>query len=243
MARSGLVRIGTSGWMYKHWMGRFYPEKMPGKEQLAFYAERFDTVEINYSFYRLPERSVFESWRERTPPNFLFAVKGSRYLTHRKKLTEPEEPLGRLTSRAAGLGDKLGPILFQFPKSWTANLSRLEEFAQALTPYREQRFAFEFRHQTWLVPETYAILEKLNAALCLPVHPEMPSDVRLTADWTYIRMHNGREGWRFSDEELRTWADRIQGFAEKGADAYIYFNNDPDGHALVDAERLRSMLR
>jgi uncharacterized protein YecE (DUF72 family) len=239
----GAVRIGTSGWIYKHWMGRLYPEKMPGKDQLSFYAERFDTVEINYSLYRLPERTVFESWRERTPPGFLFAVKASRYLTHRKRLTEPEEPLQRLTSRAAGLGEKLGPILFQFQKNWAANLPRLQEFAEALAPYRGQHFAFEFRHQSWLVPETYAILERLNAALCLPVHPEMPIDLRLTADWSYIRMHTGRDGWSFSDEELRGWRKRIGEFVAQEADVYVYFNNDPEGHALVDAERLRAMLR
>src|SRR3712207_1291023 len=127
--------IGTSGWVYKHWMGIFYPTNTPGEQQLAFYARRFPTVEVNFSFYRLPERSVFESWREQTPPGYLFAVKGSRYLTHMKKLKDPEEPLQRLMERAGGLGEKLGPILFQFPHTWPANVERLASFLEVLRPY------------------------------------------------------------------------------------------------------------
>src|SRR5947209_10260770 len=150
MNDAGRLRIGTSGWVYKHWMGIFYPPRMSGAEQLPFYAERFDTVEINFSFYRLPERSVFEAWRAQTPEGFLFAVKGSRYLTHMKKLKEPEEPVRRLMERAGGLGEKLGPILWQFPAQWTVNLDRLSEFLDVLRPYRDQRYAFEFRHRSWL---------------------------------------------------------------------------------------------
>src|SRR5438067_7252988 len=153
------LRIGTSGWVYKHWSGIFYPPKLAGEKQLPFYAERFDTVEVNFSFYRLPERSVFETWRRQTPEGFLFAVKGSRYLTHMKKLKEPEEPLSRLMGRASGLGEKLGPILFQFPHTWSVHVERLESFLQALQTYPGQRFAFEFRHSSWLTPRVYELLE------------------------------------------------------------------------------------
>jgi uncharacterized protein YecE (DUF72 family) len=241
--RTGEVWIGTSGWVYRHWMGDFYPPKLPGAEQLPFYAARFPTVEVNFSYYRLPERSVFETWREQTPRGFLFAVKGSRYLTHMKKLKDPEEPLERLMDRASGLGEKLGPILFQFPHTWRLNLERLERFIDALGRYRGRRFAFEFRHKSWLVPPVYALLEGAEAALCLPVGWGIPLDVRLTTSWTYIRMHQGEHGIGFRDDELAVWAGRIRGHYERGVDAYVYFNNDTGGHALRDAARLGQMLR
>jgi uncharacterized protein YecE (DUF72 family) len=236
------VWIGTSGWVYKHWMGIFYPPKLPGERQLAFYAERFLTVEVNFSFYRLPERSVFETWRSQTPPGFLFAVKGSRYLTHLKKLKEPAEPLARLMDRAAGLGEKLGPILFQFPPNWPIHVERLAPFLDALRAYPGRPCAFEFRHESWLTAEVYGLLERAGAALCLPVSQTVPLDVRVTAPWTYVRVHGGRRGIGLADDELAEWAERIRTFLDRGVDAYVYFNNDPDGHAIRDAERLRAML-
>ena len=214
---------------------------MPGDRQLPFYAERFPTVEVNFSFYRLPERSVFETWRRQTPPDFLFAVKGSRYLTHMKKLKDPEEPLTRLMDRARGLEDKLGPILFQFPHTWHADLERLRTFLDALQAYPES-FSFEFRHRSWLAPAVYEMLERAGAALCLPVSPTVPLDVRLTAPWTYVRMHSGQYGIGYTEGELAVWADRIRSFLRDQVTVYVYFNNDPEGHALRDAERLRAML-
>jgi len=238
----GKLQIGTSGWVYKHWMDIFYPSHLPSDQQLSFYAQHFSTVEINFSFYRLPERSVFESWREQTPPGFLFAVKGSRYLTHMKKLKDPEEPLSRLMERAEGLQEKLGPILFQFPHTWHLNLERLQSFLELLQTYGQQRFTFEFRHSSWLIPQVYKLLENASAALCLPVSPTVPLDVRLTAPWTYIRMHTGQYGVGYSDEELSIWANRIRLFLQQEADVYIYFNNDPDGHAIRDAQHLCRLL-
>lgn len=234
--------IGTSGWVYKHWMGIFYPAGMPSDEHLAFYAQRYRTVEVNFSFYRLPERSVFEGWRTQTPPGFLFAVKGSRYLTHMKKLKEPAEPLSRLMERATGLEEKLGPILFQFPHTWPANLDRLRDFLAALRPYMPQRFAFEFRHQSWLVQPVYDLLGEAHAALCLPVSPYVPLDVRITAPWTYVRVHGGRDGIGLDDAEMALWVQRVRQFLDQGLDTYVYFNNDPQGHALRDADRMRAAL-
>jgi uncharacterized protein YecE (DUF72 family) len=235
--------IGTSGWVYKHWLGVFYPDKTPGEKLLPFYAERFPTVEVNFSYYRLPERSVFEGWREQTPPHFLFAVKGSRYLTHLKKLKDPEQPLERLLHSAGGLHEKLGPILFQFPRWWSVNLERLRQFLQGLEAYSDQRYAFEFRHRSWLAPEVYDLLRCHDAALCLPVGWDIPLEVRLTASWTYIRFHAGAEGAiSFSDEELVTWASRIRAFLDQDIDTYAYFNNDALGCAISDAQRLRAML-
>ncbi|MBD2083669.1 DUF72 domain-containing protein [Coleofasciculus sp. FACHB-542] len=237
-----LLQIGTSGWVYKHWMNIFYPAQMPGNQQLPFYAQHFPTVEVNFSFYRLPERSVFETWREQTPEGFIFAVKGSRYLTHMKKLKDPAEPLSRLMERAGGLQEKLGPILFQFPHTWPLNIERLQPFLELLSSYPEQRYTFEFRHQSWLIPQVYELLERAGAALCLPVSPTVPLDIRLTAPCTYIRMHSGQWGVGYSDEELSTWASHIRSFLQQKIDVYVYFNNDPDGHAIHDAERLKALL-
>ena len=242
LASAPLLQIGTSGWIYKHWMGIFYPAKLPASEQLAFYTESFPTVEVNFSFYRLPERAVFETWREQTPEGFLFAVKGSRFLTHMKKLKDPEEPLSRLMERASGLEEKLGPILFQFPHTWPINSDRLEFFLELLPSYPQQRYTFEFRHPSWLIPQVYKLLERAGAALCLPVSPTVPLDIRLTAPWTYIRMHSGQWGTGYSDEELSNWATRIRSFLQEGIDVYVYFNNDPEGHAIRDANRLSALL-
>jgi len=244
MPRTGRIWIGTSGWVYKHWHnGVFYPKDLPGDRQLAFYADNFSTVEVNNSFYRLPEREVFESWRDQTPKDFLFAVKGSRYLTHMKKLNEPEEPLQRLMDHASGLGKKLGPILFQFPPSWRVHIERLEPFLKLIKRRKGKRFAFEFRDKSWLTGKVFDLLEDAEAALCLPLAPGMPIDERLTASWTYIRFHHGKKGIGFSPQHLAAWAKRIRSFLSKGADVFAYFNNDAGGHAIRDAKRLREMLR
>ena len=241
--REPKVWIGTSGWVYEHWKnGVFYPEKLPADQQLGFYARQFQTVEVNYSFYRLPDRGVFEGWRNQTPREFLFAVKGSRYLTHLKKLKDPEEPLGRLMEHAGGLREKLGPILFQFPHTWPVHIERLEPFVRLLKSYEGRRFAFEFRHQSWLTKGVYDLLESVDAALCVPVAPGMPLDVRLTASWSYIRFHQGSRGVGFGKKELSLWATRIRSFLKKGADVFAYFNNDAKGYAIRDARRLGEML-
>ncbi len=234
--------LGTSGWVYKHWMNLFYPAQLPHDQQLPFYAEHFPTVEVNFSFYRLPERAVFENWRAQTPLGFVFALKGSRYLTHMKKLKDPQEPLARLMERASGLQEKLGPILFQFPHTWSVNIERLQPFLELLQTYPQQRYAFEFRHSSWLISPVYNLLERAGAALCLPVSPDVPLDIRLTAPWTYIRMHRGQLGTGYSDAELSTWATHISSFLAQGIDVYVYFNNDPDGMAIYDSDRLQTLL-
>jgi uncharacterized protein YecE (DUF72 family) len=234
--------IGTSGWVYKDWLGVLYPPKTPQGRFLPLHAARFPTVEINRSFYRLPDRAVFEVWRAQTPPGFLFAVKASRFLTHMKKLKDPVEPLERLMTAAQGLDEKLGPVLFQFPRQWRVNLERLTAFLDALRAYAPTRLAFEFRHDSWLTPSVYQLLERDGHALCLPVGWGIPLDARLTASWTYIRMHGGEKTNAFSDAELATWAERISTYLAAGADAYVYFNNDAHGDAVRDAERLRTLL-
>lgn len=242
LSSSPLLQIGTSGWVYRHWQDRFYPPHLPGEAQLPFYAQHFSTVEINYSFYRLPEREVFETWRSQTPSDFCFAVKASRYLTHMKKLKEPVEPLTRLMERASGLAEKLGPILFQFPPTWHLNVERLQGLLDLLATDSLQRYTFEFRHPSWLTPPVYHLLQKAGAALCLPVSPHVPLAIELTAPWTYIRMHQGQEGVGYSESELTAWADRIRAFRQQGLEVYVYFNNDAEGHAIRDAQRLRELL-
>jgi uncharacterized protein YecE (DUF72 family) len=224
----------------------FYPPHLPAADLLPFYAERFPTVEINYSYYQLPPRSTFLAWKRRAPAGYLFAVKGSRYLTHMKKLKDPEEPLERLLHNAGGLGSKLGPILFQFPKQWKLNLDRLAAFLEALKKHPRRRYAFEFRHSTWLVSPVYDLLRSHRAALCLPVGWGIPLDVQLTARWTYIRFHGGQHGIAFRDDELRPWADRIRRWLADGIDSYSYFNNDTiednRAPAIDNARRLRELV-
>lgn len=239
---SPLLQIGTSGWVYKHWMNIFYPINLPPDQYLSFYTQHFSTVEVNFSFYRLPEKTVFENWRLQTPNKFIFAVKGSRYLTHFKKLKDPIEPLSRLMDRVLGLQEKLGPILFQFPHTWHINLERLQPFLELLQSYPHQRYTLEFRHSSWLNPQVYKLLESAGMALCLPVSPTIPLEIYLTAPWIYIRMHQGKTGIGYSDDELSYWSQQIKSFLTQGFDVYVYFNNDAEGYAIRDAHRLSNFL-
>ncbi len=242
--------VGTSGWVYRHWMGPFYPEKLPSEQLLPFYARHFGTVEINFSYYRLPARATFEAWRRQTPAGFQFAVKASRYLTHLKKLKDPEDPLKRLMHSAGGLQEKLGPVLFQLPGWWTLNFERLRQLFDVLQAYPGQRWAFELRHKSWLVDEVFDLLGEHDAALCLPVGWGIPLASRRTASWSYVRFHSGEHTGSFPDAELRPWAERIRGELDAGADVYAYFNNDalaPElgglPGATTNAVRLSEMLR
>ena len=239
-----MIWIGTSGWVYKHWLGLFYPPELAGREWLPFYARHFPTVEINRSYYRLPTEAQFRAWAEQAPPapHFLFAVKASRYLTHMKKLREPAEPVARLIEAASGLGDRLGPFLYQLPPRWRANPERLATFAATLPP--GHRAAVEFREPSWYGEETLRILEEAGCALAVAVGgPEpTPPGTPDVGPFRYVRFHHGSGGWGFSDAELLPWADRLAADAAAGKDAHVYFNNDPGGHALADARRLREML-
>jgi uncharacterized protein YecE (DUF72 family) len=235
--------IGTSGWSYRHWIEPFYPGGMTkGIDQLRFYAERFDTVEVNGTFYRLIEVDAFRRWREATPPGFLFACKGSRYLTHMKRLKDAGQGVGRFFERVEALEDKLGPIVFQLPGRFKPERERLAAFLEALPAGR--RYAFEFRDPAWFQAEILEVLAKRNVALCLYEFAGQEAPLEVTADFVYIRLH-GPEGpyqGSYSDDALRTWARRIGAWTKQGLDVYCYFDNDDRGFAPKNALRLKELL-
>jgi uncharacterized protein YecE (DUF72 family) len=237
---AGDVRIGCSGWSYPHWRKRFYPEKLPAREHFAFYAQHFTTVELNNSFYRQPPRERFEAWREQAPPGFLFAVKGSRYVTHIKRLAVEQNSIDLVVDAALGLGDKLGPILFQLQANFHLDIERLEHFVGMLP--KQVRFTIEFRHDSWLVPAVFELLQAHGIALCIPDHPKMSKSFEITSDFTYIRMHLPPRSLGYGRRALAPWADRVVEWRRGGLDVFVYFNNDMEGHAIKDAQTLISLI-
>lgn len=237
----GQVRIGTSGWHYKHWVGPFYPEGLPPSKMLGYYLQFFETVEINNSFYRLPSEEAFEAWRSGTPPGFCFAVKGSRFITHNKKLKDPEPALERLLPKVEVLGEKLGAILFQLPPGWHINLDRLEYFLRILP--REYHYSFEFRNDSWNVEAVYEVLRRYNAAYCIFHLAGFQSPLEITADYTYIRLHGpgGKYQGSYGDAELKEWAARIRSWSGRLKTVYVYFDNDQGAYAVRNALRLREL--
>jgi uncharacterized protein YecE (DUF72 family) len=235
------VIIGTSGWQYRDWRGLFYPPKLPQRLWLEHYAQFFATVESNNAFYRLPEHATFVAWRERTPPDFRWAVKASRFLTHIKRLREPEEPVARLMGRAAGLEHRLDAILLQLPPTLKADADLLRD-SLAQFP-AGTRVAVEPRHDSWWTDEIRALLERYGAALCWADRGEKPiAPLWRTTDWGYLRFHTGLENWRYRPETLQLWADRL--VATYGADdVLVYFNNDPGGAATIDAVHFADAVR
>ena len=210
---------------------------------LAFYTQYFDTLELNNSFYRLPTESAFDEWRKVTPPHFVFAVKMSRFLTHNKKLKDPENALENLIPRAKRLGPKLGPILFQLPPKWQVNYERLEVLLQTLP--RSLRYAFEFRNQTWIKPDIDQLLVRFGAAFCIYELAGFHSPLTVTADFAYVRLHgptSGKYQGSYDDDRLRDWCIQIKQWAKMLSAVYVYFDNDQAGFAAQNALTLRTML-
>ncbi len=236
------VCIGTSGWQYDHWFGPFYPDDVRRDSLLRFYSERLQSVEINGTFYSLPGKLTFEDWKKTVPDGFEFAVKASRYITHMKKLMDPEEPVKRLVDAARGLGKKLGPILFQLPPHWSANPDRLAEFVEALPS--DCRYAFESRDESWFTDSVYGILRKKNAAFCMYDLAGRFSPKIVTADFVYVRLHGTSDAYQgeYGKESLAGWAGAISTWKRKRKDVYCYFNNDQKGYAVKDALRLQEMV-
>jgi uncharacterized protein YecE (DUF72 family) len=237
-----MIRIGTSGWVYNHWQGVFYPRDLPQEDWLSFFADHFATVEINNTFYHLPDAKTVQNWADRTPDDFLFAVKASRYITHVKNLLDPEEPVGTFMDRAGILGDKLGPVLFQLPPHWNLNAERLARFVPVLPG--SHRYVFEFRDASWYADEVFQILEENGCAFCIHNHHDAPSPTRLTAGFTYVRFHGPRGSYEggYQPDVLEEWAARMVGWDQDGIDVYCYFNNDPKGHAVKNASELEDLI-
>lgn len=241
--RMAKVFVGCSGWQYPHWReGVFYPECLPQKEEFNYYASKFSTVEINSTFYHSPRISVWEGWGRKAPEDFIYAVKMSRWLTHMKKLVEPKEEWVRFYEGAKKLGKHLGPILFQLPPSLHKDLSKLQGLVGVLP--KKERFAFEFRNESWYDDEVYAFLRSQNWAWVIVSHPRLPLVFETTADFVYLRFHGSKSLYSscYSDQELRQFAGRIKGWLKEGLDVYAYFNNDAYGFAPKNALSLKKML-
>jgi uncharacterized protein YecE (DUF72 family) len=238
------VRVGCSGWNYGHWRERVYPKGLPPSRWLEHYATFFDTVEVNATFYRLPSRAAVARWVEQTPPDFVFAVKSSRYLTHIKRLTDLGTGLERFYERIEPLVDspKLGPVLWQLPENFHRNDERL---ASALARLPRGRHCFEFRHASWFSEEVYSLLREHGVALVIGDSPKRPFQTyELPADWTFLRFHYGNRGrnGNYSERELTEWVDRIDGWRRQ-VEVFAYFNNDWEGYAVKNGLRLEALLK
>lgn len=257
--------VGTSGYSYGHWIGVLYPPELSQTKWLEHYCQFFNTVELNVTFYRLPTASTFKGWRKRTPDNFWFALKGSRFITHIKKLGDCEEPLELFLQRTEELGDKARVILWQLPPRLKVDLEKLEKFCRLLSTHEKARkylHAFEFREKTWFCKDVYNILRSYNFSLALADWPfilqtegkpqeigiikyKAPKvDVEETADFLYIRRHGAVALYasNYSEEELQRDARYIKEWFREGKEVYIYFNNDAYGYAVRNALFLKKLL-
>jgi uncharacterized protein YecE (DUF72 family) len=243
-----MIFIGTSGYNYPHWWNDiFYPAVLPQRKWLEFYAGRFNTVEINVSFYRLPTKEVFQSWYQRTPSPFLFGMKGNRFITHVKGLKECREPLSRLLENASPLKEKLGVILWQLPFQFRFEIGRLEEFCVLLSTLprsKSLRHAFEFKDKAWLRKETFQLLEEFNFAVCIAHGPGLQPVETVTADFIYLRFLGGESlyGSSHSEADLEEWADTIGAWNRKGKSVFVFFNNDAYGFAIKNALTLNRLV-
>jgi len=243
-----MVRIGSSGYNYPHWWnGVFYPSRLPQRKWLEFYTEFFSTVELNVSFYRLPGREVFGSWYKRTPKPFSFALKGSRSITHIKRLKDCREPVSLFLNHASPLKEKFGALLWQLPPKFRFQKERLEEFCVLLSTLprsKRLRHAFEFRDESWLCEEAFRILEEFNFAFCIAHGSGLPCAERVTSDFVYLRLHGGEllYGSNYSDKELKQWAEKIRNWEKKKKSVWVYFNNDAYGFAIKNALTLKKLV-
>lgn len=237
------IHVGTSGWSYDHWQGRFYPPGLAANQRLAYYQEHFRTVEINSSFYSLPSAASLRHWYDSVADDFIFSVKASRYITHMKKLRDPRKTLKMLMSRVQVLHHKLGPILFQLPPRWHINVERLAAFLKMLP--REHRYAVEFRDPSWFSPQIYELLAESSVAFCIFDLDRKLSPLQVTTDFVYIRLHGplGPYQGRYDDRTLKRWAAAIKQWREQGREVYCYFDNDEAAYAVRDASRLHDILK
>jgi len=243
---TGRIFVGTSGWNYRHWGGGvFYPRGHSQKEWLAFYARHFGTVELNSTFYRLPPRETFANWAKGVPPSFVFAVKANRFITHIKRLKEPEESIRLFLSHLSPLRKKLGPILFQLPPQMKVDLGRLEGLIRCLKRRRDLKVAMEFRHESWLKEEVYNLVDGAGWTVCLADWPDFGREMPVLGPLCYIRRHGATALYAgcYSDEQLAEDAKFATRLAKQGKDVYIYFNNDVEGYAVKNAQTLAAMIQ
>ena len=237
----GKIHVGTSGWSYRHWRGTFYEPGTRPADELAAYAREFASVEVNRSYYRLPEGATFAAWRDTVPPGFTFAVKASRYITHMKKLRDTGDAVALLLERASALGDRLGPVLFQLPPRWRKNIDRLRTFVGHLPP--DYRYAFEFRDPSWFDDDVYDLLRERGIGFCIYDLAGRVTPLVTTSDLVYVRLHKpAGEGWRYDLATLGVWAERMRGWSAAGQTVWCYFNNDPDTAAPRNAREMIGLL-
>ncbi len=236
------IHIGTSGWSYDHWRVNFYPEDLPKSRWLEYYTTRLKSVEINSSFYHLPRATTFNGWRKKAPAGFVFSVKASRFITHMKKLKDPEAPVAAFLSRSGELADTLGPVLFQLPPGWKFNEERLVHFLRTLPG--GYAYAMEFRNDGWWNERVNELLRDHNVAFCMFELAGRPSPETVTADFIYIRLHgpDGAYTGKYDDHSLSAWSQKIRGWVDNGLSVYCYFDNDQLGYAASDALRLNEMI-
>jgi len=236
------VHIGTSGWHYAHWRGPFYSDNLGADRFLAYYAARFPTVEINNSFYRLPSEQALETWRDTAPPGFIFAVKASRFITHLKKLQDPERSLAPFLDRIALLGEKLGPILFQLPPRWHFDAARLAAFLTVLPA--AHRYTLELRDRSWINASALKLLTAHGVAFCIYELAGYLSPREVTADFVYIRLHGpgGPYQGQYDLWTLTAWARAIAAWSQQGREVFCYFDNDEAGYAAKNALQLQELL-
>jgi uncharacterized protein YecE (DUF72 family) len=241
-SKPGSIHIGTSGWHYGHWRGPFYPDDLEPEAYLEFYAGRFQTVEINNSFYQLPSERALSTWRDTVPPGFIFSVKGSRFISHMKKLKDPERSLAPFLERVTLLKDHLGPILFQLPPHWHFNADRLAAFLAALPGAR--RYTLEMRDKSWINDQAFDLLTQYRVAFCIYEFDGYLSPKVTTADFVYIRLHgpNGPYQGRYNGQTLTGWAEAISAWSCQGREVFCYFDNDEAGFAAQNAMELQAML-
>lgn len=237
-----IIHIGTSGWVYKHWKDKFYPNNLSEKDYLRYYSQHFSTVEVNNTFYHLISTDAVNNWVKSVPEDFVFAIKASRYITHMKKLTDPENITVKFFESIRPFENKLGPILFQLPPKFAYNKERLESFFKVLP--KGYKYAFEFRDKNWFNEGTYEILRKNNSAFCIYNLGTFQTPKEVTADFVYIRLHGnyGLGSGKYTDEQLEEFAQDIKLFKSRGKDVFCYFNNDEAGFAIENAFSLSKLL-
>lgn len=243
MENQGTLLIGTSGFHYEHWVGRFYPEKMKKKDWLNYYVKSFKTLELNNTFYHTPLATTFDAWNKSVPQGFVFSVKANRFITHQRKLKGVNESLGYFLKNTSYLHEKLGPILFQLPPTWNYNAQRFSDFLDMLP--EGFRYTFEFRSFSWHTDEVFKNLKAHNCAFCIYDLESHVSPLWVTADFVYVRLHGPKTKYAgsYSDKDLLEWAEKLSTWKNEGKDVYVYFNNDQQAHAVFNALKLIQLIK